>query len=1090
MHIKDERLAGRLSQRPSTGPDPGAMRKPRQLILIFLLCLSLPGGVHAQGAPATLNGTVTDENRAVVPNVRITAFSLATALQRTAVTNDDGEFSIPLLPPGPYRITLERDGFATVDVRQVTLEPNQQLLLRVKLKVGQVGEYVTVEAADTSNTSQSISSAVTFSEGLLGALPLNGRSLQSLLDLAPGAVVTRTNFNEQGQLSVDGQRANANYFTIDGVSANFGASAGAAPGQSAAGSLPALASFGGTNNLATADAIAEVRVQNSAYAAEFGRLPGAQIGLLTRAGSNVFHGSVFEYFRNGALDANDWFVNSQGLVKPPLRSSDFGAILSGPIKRNSTSFFFTYEGLRLAQPRVAITAVPSDLARAVAPTHIKPLLGAYPRANGPQLGFGMAQFSASYAEPSRLDAFSLRLDHQLDSRLSLFGRYTIAPSSTIQRGSRNPPASAARATFGVNQVQESLSTVNRTSVETQTLTIGAGYIVSPAIVNEARVNWSSARGSNSYSLDNFGGAKPPSDSFFFPPFSSRDDGLVQILVARFAGSGANLRIGKDAENSQRQINLVDNLTIVKGPHQLKFGVDYRRLAPIYDAPRYTQTAIFEQVGVFIDDPGNIVSGVANGLHVFKEAEPRQPLFSNLSLFAQDSWQASHRLTFNFGVRWEFNPAPSERNGNDPLVLSDVGGFNMRFAPTPIQFAPRGTSLWATTYNNFAPRAGLAYQIFPKLGTTIRAGAGLYYDTGNGQAAQAFGSVFPFTRGTIFGFSQYPLTLNQATPPELSLDPPYGSLFAFDPHLQLPRSWQTSVSVEQPLGARQVVSLAYVGSHGRRLFREEIYQRPDSGSGFTDVVNLTRGDSRSDYHAFQALFQRRLSRGWQAFASYTWSHSIDDVSEDSSLHFHPSLADPGRDRGPSAFDVRHSLNIAVSYDVPPLFSKGPMSAISRNWSFDMIAKARTAVPYNLTDVSEIISGGLVEYGRPNLIPGVPLYLKSPSAAGGRVINPLAFDFSSSVFSGSLGRNALRGFGASQVDAVVRRKFSFSDRFSLQLRAEVYNLFNHPNFAMNSPNLEASQTLGQSLGSGGLFGGLVPMYQMGGPRSIQFCVKVQF
>lgn len=1079
----------RLSQRRSARLDFGAVRKPLKLFFIVLLCASVPVCVRAQAAVATLNGTVADENRAVIPNVRITAFSLANAFQRETFTNDDGEFSLPLLPPGPYRITIERDGFATFDIRHVTLEPNRQLTLRVKLKVGQVGEYVTVDAADDSSIRQSNSNALTFAENSIATLPLNGRSLLALIDLTPGAVVTRTNFNEQGQFSVNGQRANANYLTVDGVSANFGASAGAAPGQSAAGSLPALASFGGTSNLVTTDAVAEVRIQSSAYAAEFGRLPGAQIGITTRAGSNAFHGSVFEYFRNGVLDANDWFVNSQGLVKPPLRSNDFGALFSGPIKRKSTSFFLSYEGLRLAQPRVAITAVPSNLARALAATHIKPLLAAYPRANGPDLGFGMAQFSASYAEPSRLDATSFRLDHQFDSRLSLFGRYTIAPSSTEARGSRNPPASAARATFGLQQVAESLSTVNRTSVETHTLTIGTGYIISPTMTNETRLNWSHARGSNSYSLDNFGGAKPPPDSYFFPPFSSHDDGLVQVLVARFANSGANLRIGKDADNSQRQLNLVDNLTISKGEHQFKVGVDYRRRAPIYDAPRYTQTAIFEQVGVFVDDPGTIVSGIANGLHVFKEAEPRQPYFKNLSFFAQDSWQVSQRLTLTYGLRWELNPPPSERNGNDPLVLSDVSGFNMRNAPTALRFAPRGTPLWMTNYTYFAPRGGLAYRAFPKLGTTIRAGIGIYYDTGNGQAAQAFGSVFPFTRGKIFGFSQYPTTLGQAAPPELSLDPPYGSLFAFDPDLKLPRSWQTSLTLEQPLGARQVLSFAYVGVHGRRLFREEIYERPASGSGFTDVVNLTRGDSRSDYHAFQALFRRRLARGLQAFASYAWSHSIDDVSDDSSLHFQPDLSDPDKDRGPSAFDVRHNLSIAVSYDVPRLSSKGLLSAVSTGWSLDAVAKARTAAPYNLTDISEIISGGLVEYGRPNLIPGVPLYLKSSTAAGGRTINPQAFYFSGKS-SGSLGRNALRGFGASQVDMVLRRKFNLSDRVSLQLRAEVYNVFNHPSFAINSPNLESSQTLGQSLGTGGLFGGLVPMYQVGGPRSIQLGMKLQF
>jgi hypothetical protein len=1091
MPISDEVLA-MLPRRPRyDGSEAYAVSKALLVLIAIVLCLTTPIGGRAQSVYGTLAGTVTDENGAVVQNVLVTAFSLTTALQRQTFTNDNGEYSVPFLPPGEYRVTFEKEGF-TVDVQKTPIKSDRASILRVKLKVGEIEKYVTVNARDLNNPDQTGSVAVTFSETSIDDLPVMGKTLQSVVGLIPGVQPTRTNFNEQGQFSADGQRANANYWMLDGVSINFGVSAGAAPGQSAAGSLPAVSSFGTTNNLLATDAVAEMRVQTSTYTAEYGRLPGAQIGLTSRSGTNGFHGTLFEYLRNGALDANDWFVNSQNLLKPPLKNNDFGGVFGGPIRRNRTFFFFSYEGLRLEQPRVALTAVPTLLAREVAVVAIKPLLAAYPLPNGPGLGFGIARFSASYAEPSRMNAASLRLDHQVSSRLSVFGRYSFAPSTTVQRGSRNPPAAVARATFGLDQVEESLSTVNHTSVETQTLTIGANLIVSPTIVNECRVNWSQALGSNSYSLDNFGGATPPPSSYFFPSFASPNNGLVQILMAEFAGSGANLKIGKDADNAQRQINLVDNVTIAAGSHRFKFGVDYRQLAPVYDAPQYTQTAIFDQVGLFpFNNDGTLVSGVANGLQIFNETGPRHPIFHNFSLYAQDSWRVSQRLTLSYGVRWELSPPPSERNGNDPLVLSDISGFTGQFAPATLQIAPKGTPLWATTYNNFAPRAGLAYRPFPKLGTTIRAGLGVYYDTGNGQAAQAFGSVFPYTRGAIFGSSPYPSSLSQATPPDLGVNPPYGSLFAFDPHLKLPYSLQTSLTVEQPLGAKQMLSLSYLGAHGRRLFREEIYEQPSTGSaGFTDVVTLTRGDAKSDYNAFQAVFQRRLSRGLQGFASYTWSHSIDDVSDDSSLHFRPNMSSPEIDRGPSDFDIRHSYSVAFSYDLPTLLASGPLNAVSRNWSFDAVLKGRTATPYNLTDVSQIISGGLVEYERPNLIQGVPLYLNSPSAAGGWAINPAAFGFPSGAFSGSLGRNALRGFGASQIDVVMRRKFNLSDRVSVQLRAEVYNLLNHPNFALNSPNLVSDQTLGQSLGSGGLYGGLTPMYQMGGPRSIQLGLKLQF
>src|SRR5215216_4920504 len=312
---------------------------------LLLAALLLPAAfARAQSPVATLGGTVLDENGAVVPAVEITVLNLSTAVQRHAVTGGEGAFVVPLLPPGRYTLTAQRDGFATVEVRNITLNVGDRQAFRIILRIGEFGESVTVVDAISPGVERSASSSVStvVNRRFVENLPLNGRSFQSLFELAPGAVLTRTTFNEQGQFSVNGQRANANYFTVDGVSANVGVSAGASPGQAAAGGLPAL------------DALEEFRLLTSSYAPEFGRTPGAQVAIATRSGSNRLHGSAFEYFRGGALDANDWFANSRGLARPAIRQHDFGATLGGPVRTNRAFFFASYEGMRLRQPLYAL----------------------------------------------------------------------------------------------------------------------------------------------------------------------------------------------------------------------------------------------------------------------------------------------------------------------------------------------------------------------------------------------------------------------------------------------------------------------------------------------------------------------------------------------------------------------------------------------------------------------------------------------------------------------------------------------------------------------------------------------------------------
>ncbi|MBD0369798.1 MAG: TonB-dependent receptor [Pyrinomonadaceae bacterium] len=1046
---------------------------------------TITGTAYAQVYMATLSGTVTDEAGAVIPSVNITLLNLSTALERHATTDDSGYYVVPLLPPGSYNVTAQRTGFSTLEVRNVTLNTGDQLALKIKLKVGEIGETVTVKGED-SVTQQGLSVATVVNRQLVENLPLNGRGFQSLFELAPGTVLTKATFNEQGQFSVNGQRANANYFMIDGVSANMGVNASLAPGQAATGALPALTTLGGTNNLVSTEALEEFRIFTSSYAPEFGRTPGAQVSIVTRSGTNAFHGTVFDYLRNDRLDANDFFANSRGLGKGALRQNDFGGVVGGPLARDRAFFFFSYEGLRLRQPQFAVTEVPSAASRLQAPLQFRPLLSAFPLPNGADFQNGFAEFAASYSDPSSLNATSIRVDFTASKRMTVFARYNNAPSETVQRGGISLP--------GFNA--QSLNTLNHTFFKTQTFTAGTAQSITQAVFNDLRVNWSRATGSTFLTLDDFGGAVVPPASLLFPPFADTETSGFQFILR--GGLNSNFGSGKIADNSQTQLNFIDTLSVIRGQHQIKLGVDYRRLSPTYRPLTYSQSVILGNGNT--NGVGAALNGQPFQIQISAEAGARHPLFTNFSAFAQDTWQVTPKLALTYGLRWEVNPPPAESNGNPPFtvqgidfddlgtIISATGGNNAE-----IDLAPRGKALWKTTYYNFAPRVGMAYQLSQSAGTVIRGGTGIFYDLGNSQASASFGSVFPFARSRTMIGTLFPLPPDAARPPELNLEPPFNTIYAFDPRLKLPYTVQWNATVEQPLGSQQTLAISYVGAVGHRLLRETAVLNPNPK--FT-VLRVVSNTASSNYQALQAQLQRRMTKGLQLQASYTWARSVDDDSDDSSTNFFRDIK-PEQERGPSNFDVRHSFTAALSYNVPLLLKRGGhlSRALLRNWSVDAIFRARTATPLNVFLRTDLILGDLVEARRPDLVEGAPLYIEDPASAGGRRINRDAFIIPAGR-QGTLRRNALRGFGFSQLDFALRRQINLAERVNLQLRAEFFNLLNHPNFGDPITDLgsnlfgQSIQMLGKSLGTGGVNGGLSPLYQIGGPRSVQLAVKLQF
>jgi len=1055
------------------------MRFPRVFLLVFGLVL-LALSVMGQSPNGTINGLVLDPSNHVITGAEVIAINDVTRLQFTTRTNNEGVYVLPSLPPGPYRVQVSKAGFKTIIRPDIILNVQDALSINFTLPIGAVLETVTVAGgAPLVNTENATVSTVVdrqFAENL----PMNGRSFQSLIELTPGVVVTASNADDAGQFSVNGQRASSNYWMLDGVSANTGVST-TLPGNGLGGALGAFSVLGGTNSLVSVDAMEEFRVQTSTYAPEFGRTPGGQISILTRSGTNQFHGTAFEYLRNDVLDANNWFngyTNNPPLPKARERQNDFGGTFAGPIIRNKTFFFFSYEGLRLRLPGTELTTVPDLAARQNAVAAMQPYLKAFSLPNGSDdPTSGIAQFNASFSDPASLDAYSLRIDHRVKDKLNMFGRYSYSPSRITQRGGG----------------QASLSSVTDSRITTQMITVGATWLASPTVANDLRFNYSRTNAGSTEQLDSFGGAQPL-NTLGFP--SGYDAHNSQLAFGIFSLTDGFLGEGLTQRTIQRQLNVVDNVSLQVGSHALKFGVDFRRLSPISRPFLYSQFPGF-----------NDVPSAESGSLAFSSLEAQTNavfLFRNLGVFAQDTWHARPRLTLTYGLRWDVDVAPTTLSGPK---IPGVTGFNLEDL-SQLALGPSGTPPFKTTYGNFAPRLGIAYQLAQSTnwGTVLRGGFGVFYDLATQEVGNLVDQLsYPFGAQQFNLGGAFPLPPNVASPPPIA--PPtaanQGNLIAFDPNLKLPYTLEWNVALEQSLGIQQKLTASYVGSSGRRLIQSGFLFSPNPNLA---AALLVGNSAASDYHALQLQFQRRLSAGFQAVASYTWSHSIDDASAGSTGSFSNTFVpgiNPHLNRGPSDFDIRHSFSAGLTYNAPsPKFARF-FNVVLKDWSTDNFLVVRSASPVNAYDsVLGLFHQGLTRV-RPDVVPGQPLYLFG-NFPGGKAFNPAAFvapptdpNTGEPLRQGDLGRNALRGFGALEWDFAVHRDFPIHESVKLQFRAEMFNVLNHPNFGppvgdISQPNFGLStQILAQSLGGANVGGGgFSPLYQIGGPRSIQFALKLTF
>lgn len=990
-----------------------------------------------------ISGLVRDSSGAIVGDAAVTLTKEDTGVRHSSKSNAEGYYAIPAAQPGIYKIRVSRDGFQTAIRMGVKLDVGETARIDFVLRAGMLEDSVQVTAAQDVLDGEDTSVGTVFGRGLIEALPLSGRGLLTLLEVTPGVLITPATAGvEAGQFSSSGQRADANYLTIDGVSVNDGIELTGLPGapsvqQTLGGAIPAYTALGSMQSLVSLEAIEEFRMQTSSSGVDAGRMTGAHLAIITRSGTNQFHGSFFNYFRNEALDANDWFANQGGQPRGPFRLNDFGGTLGGPIVRNRTFFFFSQENLRLQHSIPEMQFLPALDTRLSAPASTLPLLDALPLPNGPELSPGLGTYTVNAPRTSSVDSTSLRIDHTFGSSLQLFARFNRSPSLDLQD---HPGALAT----------------SRLSLASNRITAGLDAMLSSTVSNSLRVNHSAVTEDSAILTPKVNLAQ------YAPPLAlpAATGYSLDVLTLGLAISG------DEGLASQRQWNAIDTLSVTCGAHLLQFGVDFRSLAPSLSATPYAVDSLYT-------DLGSLATGSIYILSV-NQRNPVSMRLANLSLFAHDAWKISPRFTLSYGMHWEFNPAPTA-SGSLPLFAS------VNLDNSTVQAAASGTSLWKVGAGNFAPRLGAAYRLRP--GLVIRAAAGVYYDLGFGTALETAISV------NSANFFDVATTANPALL-NLNFTPSGPGLLAASKlaeGFRTPVSIQWNATVEQEVAKKAVVSVSYVGSADRRLLRKELLALPNLG--YVDVFT-NRGSA--SYDALQAQARSRFHQRLEGIVSFSWAHSIDNSSQDGDL-FSPDASWGGTvDRGNSSFDIRRSFSAALTYDLPS-FERGWLHSATRGWSTSGIFLARTGFPITVYGINSYFPPG--NETRPDIL-AEPLWIPDANAPRGRMLNRDAFSMPSAFIPGTLGRNSIPGFGMAQLDMALQRQFALSDRWKAQLRVEAFNALNHPNFG-NPDAFLGDATFGrpvsmldQFLGAGGPSSGLAPALQIGGPRSMQIAVRFRF
>jgi Carboxypeptidase regulatory-like domain/TonB dependent receptor len=1083
----------------------GSFIRLRNLAIGLTLLILLSQQLLAQTGTATLSGTITDQQGAALSNVRVTVTDEDTGISIEKQTNDAGVYDAPGLNPGRYRVLVTREGFMQVDVRDITLNVQDAVSRNFTLQVGGTSETLQVNGSGININTTDATVGTVIDRQFVENIPLNGRSFQSLILLSPG-VVTGTpqggEGNNPGEFSVNGQRTDANYYTLDGLSVNSGG-LNVTSSAGSAGMAPASTGLGTTQAILSVDALQEFRIATSTYSAEYGRQPGAQISLQSRSGTNEYHGTAFDYLRNYAFDANNWFNNysTNPIQKPQERQNDFGGVLGGPLTipklfsgKDRAFLFFSYEGLRLTQPAAAtIYYVPSNgtyntasysnplykNVRANAPAALQPVLNAFPLPNcstlqDPQCvdyGDGLSPFIVSSSSPSSIDAISARGDFQVTPWLRLFARY----SDTQSRITTAPSS-------GVN--------ISKSAQRTRFYTLGASSPIRASITNEIRLQYSPVYTLSVLSPGSFGGAQA-ANLWNLQGLPAGGESTFQLAFPGGENAVKLYQISYGARSFQP--NAIDTLTWSHANHLFKAGVDYRQTTA-YFGDGYLSRA--PDGWYEYDDADGLLQNIGTSIQAIN-FQRQDPTSKNLGLFFQDEWRVRPRLSLSLGLRWDLAPPPAISGGQQYTYTGNIN------RPSSLALSRQGAPLYGTTYHDVAPRFGIAATLHDQPGheLVLRGGGGLFYDIGQPfflviGDGEDLGVANYQNLGTAYNKPQgFPVPASVILAPVPAVTPPYSLGYVVDPHLVPPSTIQWSASMEQALGQGQSISLGYVGSQGRNLITEKVYTLGALNPLFSAFEQYQNGPG-SNYNALQLQYRRAVLHGLQVQAAYTWAHAIDSKSSDATT-LPPQ-------RGNSDFDVRNNFNAALVYSVPSQYNNHWQRATLGYWELDLRFVARSAFPVQATGpvITDPVSGAQ-EGGRLNYNGQNP-YVYKRGIPGARQFNPAVFSaaLASQNGDGDSPRNFLRGFGETQADTAVQRTFPLYEQLHLLFRAEAFNIFNHPNFGTINVSCGTSVAgatctnplMGQSTNtlsnSSVAFGGLASIYQQGGPRSLQFALKLQF
>ena len=1055
----------------------------KRLLCLVMVVLLMPVLALAQSYRGSIRGKVVDPSGSLIAGAKITAKNDATGLVRDTLTGSDGAYVLAELPAGLYVVMAESAGLSPVAqniVVNVGLDTRADFdLTRVEKRV----ERITVtEAAPLVETTRDVLGEVV-DQKLVTDLPLNGRDFGKLVALVPGATVepsgvAGTQFGF-GQFNINGNRDRSNNYSVDGTDNNdpyFNNSA-----------LNQVGITGAPASLLPIDAIQEFNLQ-SQFGAEYGRNTGSVVNILTRSGTNKLHGSAFGFFRNSALDARNYFNIEPR--KTSFQNSQFGGSLGGPIVKDKTFFFGAYEGQRERVGSDFILGVPTPAQRAQARQvalnnglpAINPaldkILDFYPVSN-------TRTIPGVVRDKNDMDSLIAKVDHNFTGTEQLSGRYAFARSEQVFPLGNNGG-------FGKGSRLPQFAQTSPTRV--QVVSVSLLSTLSPSRINEVRFGYSRYRTSFS-SLD----------ADFDPSTLGLDFGNGKLGLPEFdfsipqlenlGAQGFSVPRGRTSQTYQ----ILDNFTWLRGRHTVKFGGEFRRAA-IENFNDNLERGIFSFSPSGLD-PDPVVDVLANfylggpNFDAFVLAltgDTHRTTYNNgMSFFAQDDFRVRPNLTLNLGLRWEYFGPLSEKNN----LLSNLAADG-----TLAMVGSHGLDgVYERDLNNFGPRVGFAWNAHPK--TVIRGAYGLYYDyvpqhlmlaNFTPSAGVATNPIGPKPVLPLFYDEN---AFNGTVPgPVLSPGGPPFNVFVTPRKFPAPYVQNWNFNIQQELTQAAAFEIGYVGSKGTRLVRLYDQNQPDANFTFP---NPTFGNmhtlapiAASTYHALQTIFRLQGWGRFSGFTSYSWSKSLDDASD--GIDFTAGAAFPQdstnlkAEHGPSTFDTRHRFTAAINYRVPSW--GGVSKRLGEGWELNWIITAQSGRPIPIV-TSDDTTGRFYFNQRPNVVSGVNPVLSNWNPVSG-YLNAAAFSQPAFGTFGDLGRNSIYGPGYWNADFSVSKTTKLMEQLNLQLRAEFFNLLNHPNFALpngsvtpgSGPAGQISQTPDVAQGNPGLGGG--------GPRVIQLAAKFTF